>query len=114
MDLPEIQNHLHPLLDAALISEGHYEALSALAAVRLESEKEGLLPECYGAGLNVYPSRMSRSMGAGMKAYRMTMGKQALTENLVSIFITGPDVQPAKVADQEAYFSTWLKSLGGK
>jgi len=43
----------------------------ALCLIRRRLESEGLIPFCYGASLNVYPSGMARDMGAGLKAYRM-------------------------------------------
>lgn len=43
----------------------------ALCLIRRQLEREGLIPFCYGASLNVYPSAMARDMGAGLKAYRM-------------------------------------------
>lgn len=86
----------------------------ALLDIRKELEKIGLLIICYGASRNVYPSGMSRSMGSGEKAYKLTFGKQALNKDIVKIFDDGPDVDPATIEEQEAYFDKWLKSLGGK
>ena len=83
----------------------------ALCQIRLQLEPERLIPFCYGASLNVFPSGMSRSMGAGMKAYRLTTGRQALTKDLVSIFDSGPDVIPASVANQKEHFNDWIQSL---
>ncbi len=54
---------------------------------------------------------MSRSIGAGLKAYRLTAGRQALTSDLVSIFDSGPDVIPSSVAKQKEYFNDWIRSL---
>lgn len=83
----------------------------ALCFVRLELEKEGLIPFCYGASLNVFPSPMARQMGNGRSAYRLEMGKPAAKQNLVPIFAQGSDVIPAPVAQQRAYFEDWLGSL---
>ena len=85
----------------------------ALCGVRRELAREGLVPLCYGASLNVFPSGMSRSMGGGLKAYRLTKGAQARMADLVEIFATGPDVIPALVETQVAFFSDWLASLRG-
>src|SRR5690349_15878520 len=65
---------------------------SALAAIRAELDLRGIKLMIYGSSLNVYPSPMSRSMGAGEKAYRLRMGEQAKIADLISIFETGPDV----------------------
>jgi hypothetical protein len=70
-----------------------------------------LIPFCYGASLNVFPSGMCRDMSAGMKAYRMTIGKQVdPKKDLVSIFEEGPDIIPATVTRQREHFDDWLKS----
>src|SRR5262249_46847005 len=81
----------------------------AFCEIRLELEKEKLIPFCYGASLNVYPSGMGRDMGAGLQAYKMTMGKHALSKDLVPIFSDGPDVIPAYVSAQREFFEDWLK-----
>jgi hypothetical protein len=72
-------------------------------------EKERLLPFCYGASLNVYPSGMARDMGAGLQAYQLTLGKSA--HDLVDIFAEGPDVIPAFVLPQREFFQKWLSTL---
>jgi hypothetical protein len=83
----------------------------ALCGIRLELEKEGLIPFCYGASLNVFPSAMSRQMGRGKVAYKMEMGKQATKQNQVRTFEQGSDVIPSFVALQKEYFNDWLASL---
>jgi hypothetical protein len=83
----------------------------ALCIIRTQLEEDGLLPFCYGASLNVFPSRMSREMSLGKSAYRMSQGKQALREDLVKIFDQGPDVIPSSVENQKAYFEDWIRSL---
>lgn len=84
---------------------------SALVAIRSELEASGIKLMNYGSSLNVYPSPMSRSMGAGEKAYRLRMGEQAKSADLVSIFETGPDVNPSTVPEQEQFYRDWLASL---
>jgi hypothetical protein len=81
-----------------------------MVGIRRELEKDGIRLRCYGASKNVYPSRMSIEMGAGAQAYKMTMGQQAT--DLVSIFASGPDVEPATVDEQRAFFEAWGESLG--
>ena len=63
---------------------------AALCQIRKELEKLNLIPLCYGASLNVYPSGMSRDMGGGLVAYRLRMGQPARREDLVRIFDQGP------------------------
>jgi len=58
-----------------------------------------------------YPSPMIEAMGYGEKAYRLTNGKPALTEDLVCIFDVGSDVTPSTVDQQQNYYETWLETL---
>lgn len=80
----------------------------ALCLIRRLLEPEGLIPFCYGASLNVYPSGMARDMGAGLKAYRLKKGAHARMADLVEVFTTGPDVIPASVDAQETFWREWL------
>lgn len=80
----------------------------ALCRIRRQLEPEGLIPHCYGASLNVYPSGMARDMGLGLKAYRLTKGVHARMTDLVEILETGTDVTPASVDAQEAFWREWL------
>src|SRR5262249_73940 len=93
------------------LSASAEDFFEALAQVRIQLEPDHLIPFCYGASLNVFPSGMSRGMGSGLKAYRLTMVRQALTNDLVFIFDSGPDVIPASVARQKEYFDDWIESL---
>jgi hypothetical protein len=80
----------------------------ALCDVRGLLAKDGLIPFCYGASLNVYPSGMARDMGQGLKAYKLAVGRHARIDDLVEIFAEGPDVIPASVALQERFYRDWL------
>jgi hypothetical protein len=80
----------------------------ALCDVRAQLASDNLIPFCYGASLDVYPSRMARDMGRGLRAYKMTKGKQAEMVDLVNIFDEGPDIIPASVEAQEQFFRDWL------
>jgi hypothetical protein len=93
-----------------LIQESALDYFECLCKIRLQLEEEKLIPFCYGASLNVYPSGMGRDMGRGLKAYKSIIGKQSKIEDLVFIFDEGPDVIPSSVANQKAYFQEWLKS----
>lgn len=93
-----------------LIGDGG-DFFDALCAVRQHLEERGALLDCYGASLNVFPSGMSRDMGRGLKAYKLTLGQRGRMQDLVRIFDTGPDVQPATVASQREFFDVWLKSF---
>jgi hypothetical protein len=80
----------------------------AFCEIRLQLEKEGLLPFCYGASHNVYPSGMARGMGAGLTAYKLEKGKQASSKDLVEIFTEGPDIIPASIALQKQFYESGL------
>jgi hypothetical protein len=84
---------------------------TAMVGIREVLDARGIRLMNYGASLNIYPSPMSRSMGSGEKAYRLRMGEQAKSGDLVSIFETGPDVKPSTVYDQEQFYRDWLASL---
>ena len=85
----------------------------AFCQIRKQLETLGLIPRCYAAHLRAFPSGMSRSMGGGVKLYRLTLGNQALTDDLIHMFDTDDRVEPATVADQRAFFNKWIGSLGG-
>lgn len=86
----------------------------ALVGVRGQLEPAGWLLDVYGSSRNVWPSGMCRQMGHGRSAYRMTMGKPALKEDLVNIFETGPDIEAVTVAEQWQFKEEWFASLLGK
>lgn len=95
-----------------IFAEAH-DYFEALCSIRLELEKERLIPFCYGASINVYPSAMARDMGKGKAAYKREMGKHATRESLVRIFDHGADITPSTVALQREYFQDWLASIQG-
>ncbi|HEV7298135.1 MAG TPA: hypothetical protein VGN72_02140 [Tepidisphaeraceae bacterium] len=82
----------------------------ALADIRGQLAQRKLRPVCYGASRNVFPSGMARDMGAGLKAYRLTLGKPARMKDLVGILDVGPDVDPVPVEEQRTFFERWLES----
>src|SRR5688572_29170715 len=62
--------------EQSFIGEGS-DYFDALVALRRQLEAQSTLIRVNGAGRNVWPSGMSRSMGGGIQAYRMTLGSQA-------------------------------------
>jgi hypothetical protein len=96
--------------DQVLHGEGS-DFFAAFCDLRQKLEKPGLIPFCYGASLNVYPSGMGRDMGQGMLAYRLTKGVKPSRKDLVRIFDAGPDVIPASVSLQKEFFDDWLASV---
>ena len=87
------------------------DVFEAFAQARGSLWRRGILALCYGASRNVFPSPMARDMGGGMKAYRLAIGHQALSKDLVFIFDTGPDVDPVPPEEQAAFYNQWLVSL---
>lgn len=87
------------------------DCFEALIAIRLELEPEGLKLLCWGASLQVYPSEMSRQMGTGDTAYRLTLGRFARTDDQINIFASGPGLIAATVVEQEDFTRAWFDSL---
>lgn len=83
----------------------------AIIGIRQQIEPEGLLLNVYGASRNVWPSGMCRNMGMGLKAYKMQIGKQAEKSDLVSVFASGPDVEPATIEEQRNFKDAWFASF---
>lgn len=83
-----------------------------LLRIRQRLDARSIIPVCYGASANVHASGMSASMGIGDRAYKLTPGIAGRSNDLVCIFETGPDVRPASVAQQGAFYDQWLASLG--
>ncbi len=69
---------------------------------------------CKGALINVHPSRMAKQMSNGIKAYYLTLGKQAKLDSLVDIFdsIQKEDINKLSTPEQQKkYYIKWIKSL---
>jgi len=92
------------------ISSEAADFFAALISIRRQLQRDGLVPCCYGASLNVFPSGMARDMGRGLKAYKLALGKHANRADLVDIFDEGTDVVPTDVDAQEQFFRDWLGS----
>ncbi len=89
------------------------DLFECLLAVRRSLEERAMQIRVNGACINVWPSGMSRSMGGGLRAYRMTLGEQAFMKDLVDIFDLASDGRPVSIAEQLQYRDDWFKSLGG-
>ena len=86
------------------------DAFNALCALRHQLEAYQMRPCCYGASKNVYPSGMCLDMGQGYTAYKLYLGEYGRIANLVGIFDTGDDVDPATVEEQAMFYDEWLAS----
>jgi hypothetical protein len=84
----------------------------AMCQIRRQLELLGWRPVCYGRSKNVYPSGMCRDMGRGLKAYKFSLGRPGSIKDLVSIFDTGEDIEPASVDEQRSFAMEWFKSIG--
>lgn len=63
---------------------------------------------CKGAKINVHPSSMSSQMTQGVKAYELTMGRNATRSDVVNIF----DYEDKNLTNnpelQKQFFERWL------
>jgi len=87
------------------------DVFDCLLSIRQELEERGMQIHVNGACVDVWPSPMSRSMGGGRRAYRMTFGQQALTKDLVDIFDMAEDGRLGTISEQTQYRADWFKSL---
>jgi hypothetical protein len=55
---------------------------------------------------------MSRDMGGGVKAYRLTIGRPVSRNDLVFIFDTAPDLDIVSPEEQRAFFERYRASIG--
>jgi hypothetical protein len=70
---------------------------------------DGVTPQCYGASRQCFPSGMSRSMGAaGLRIYKLELGRHARLADLVDLFDEGPDLEVSSVEEQERFYEDWL------
>jgi hypothetical protein len=87
------------------------DLFDCLCLLRERLEPDGWLIMCEGARVDVYPSGMSREMGAGRRAYVLRLGEHADRNDLVDIFAATKVAQLASVRDQRAYFEKWIESV---
>jgi hypothetical protein len=88
-----------------------FECLSELRRKYLQPIGAKIL--CNGARQGVYPSRMSRQMSAGRKAYRVRLGHPAEAKDVVDIFDPAPASEVVNdVAEQVDFHRQWIASLG--
>lgn len=87
----------------------YFECLIQLRSIFNHKDSEIL---CNGCRYDVYPSRMSRQMSKGLKAYVLTLGKQAKQNDIVDIFGKAEREKIGTVQQQREYYTNWLNSLG--
>ena len=87
-----------------------YDFFDCLLKLRNLLEQKGLFILCQGAATNVYPSRMSRDMSNGLKAYKLDLGKKASIDQLVEIFDPASIEIVGTIAEQNVFFQRWANS----
>lgn len=83
----------------------------AFCEIRRQLESLDLMPLCFAACENVYPSPMIEAMGSGEEAYSLTLGRQAKMCDLVKIFDTSSEIMPVSVDQQKQFYERWVESL---
>ncbi|WP_409060010.1 hypothetical protein [Streptomyces sp. SYP-A7185] len=83
-----------------------------LTEIRNECEPDGVRICCNGARRDCYPSSMAIQMGGGHKVTIREMGRQVTDMAAVVETFASADLEKVgTVAEQEAYYRAWLKSL---
>lgn len=86
---------------------------STLRNLREDLEKKNIQILCNGAAENIYPSSMQMSMGSGRMAYKLYMGQQAKSSNIVDIFDCEDGLNFVSIEKQSKYYAEWLQSVMG-
>lgn len=93
--------------------EGHEfigsDLFDALIALREKLEREGCLPLCAGARVDVFPSGMSRSMGGGRTAYVTIPGRPGT--QTIDIFADAEPDAVSTISAQANFHRRWIKSI---
>jgi hypothetical protein len=95
-------------LEGEEVGDDYFDCMIKIRA-RLEEMNIKML--CNAARYDVYPSRMLRQMGKGVKGYRLTLGNQASEKDLVDIFEVASGESIGTVQQQQEYYNKWLDSL---
>lgn len=87
-----------------------YDYFKCLTKLRLLLESKGYLILCLGATKNITLSRMCSESTAGLKAYQIELGKEALIENLIDVL---EPIQNGAVTveEQENFRKQWLQTF---
>jgi hypothetical protein len=103
---------LHLVMDGLTgIKASKGDLFISLIEIRKVLEGRGLFILCLGSAINVYPSRMSRQMSKGLKAYKLKLGEPASPNDLVDIFDPAIEEEVGSISEQKDYFDKWIKSL---
>lgn len=96
-------------MDDKIIGSEGKNYFDALINLRKKLEADNIMLLCKGCSKNVYPSPMILSMGDAIKAYELTIGKQAHTSDLVNIFESCRYEEYASIEEQYHFYETWCK-----
>lgn len=92
-----------------IVSEGSSsDFFGALGRARRRFEALGYRLLCYGASKNVWATGMARDMGRGLRAYFFHDDPGIV--DIRDIFASGPDVIPATVEEQTAFWTRIYES----
>ena len=84
-----------------------WDFFSAFCQVREQLEVSGVFPHCYGASRKVILRGTDRDMVAGQWVWKAELGQRLARESVVHILASGPDVEPATVAEQREFQREW-------
>jgi hypothetical protein len=92
------------------LSADEIDYFECLLSVRRQLERQRLVVICQGARRDVWPSGMTRDMGAGLTAYVLTVGRHPTQDDVVEIFDPAEHSSVGTVAEQEHHFDDWQSS----
>ncbi len=112
-DVTRADKRLFLEFDGEKYSSEEVDYFQAFCSIRHQYlEKRNIVPLCYAASVDVWPSAMSSDMGAGLKAYKSKIGVPG--GKMVDIFSTGEDISPATVKEQRVFHKAWFESLASE
>lgn len=86
------------------------DLFSALEGVRRYLEDKGFLLLCAGSMPNTYPSRMSRQMSNGRKAYVHILGNKPNKSDIIDIFQPVGFEKVGTILEQNEFMNNWYNS----
>lgn len=111
INLHKDYTHLHIAVEGIAFDVNGIDAWEALRQLGVLAREKGINILCKGLTLGVYPSRMSRQMGLGTKAYQITSAKTARRDDIIDIFDYTDESNVNDPLDQDLFYEKWIKSL---
>ncbi len=103
--------NIHLVSEELNIHASAFDYFDAFCRIREQLAAHGFYPLCYGASRSVYPSSLCRDMSEGLIAYKHRVGTAVRPEDQVNIFDTGPEVEVATVAEQQAFYLAFISAF---